>query len=142
MKKIFLALLLCAFFAGNAAAQIIRSVPYQKVIRPDYTLQNDFMHTPILEDGIYEMIVYYQSSTEHKSRYTLNVKIVHDNVVCIYFPDGGYVHTNSSRYVWRGGGIQWTMSPGSMGRMTDGTCGILLEYSDGFWQSFKMRFQL
>ena len=51
MKKILLALLLCAFFAGNAAAQTIRAVPYQKVIRRAYTLQNDFMLTPILVDG-------------------------------------------------------------------------------------------
>lgn len=143
MKKILLALFfsLC-FFAKSADAQTIRPSKYQKVIKPDYTLQNGFMHNAILEDGTYQMTVYYESSTEHRAKYTLNITIKNDNVVAIHFPEGGYVHPNSNRYIWRGGGIQWYMSPGSMGQMTEGKCGILLEYSDGYWQSFQMRFSL
>ena len=144
MKKLFYPLLFCAFlFVGfwKADAQIIRPSTYKKVLRPEYTIRG-FMDPVLLEDGVYKMTVYYESHTEYKTKYTLNVEIANDTVVCIYFPDGGYVHPNSRKYRWYGGGIQWYMSPGSMGMLNKGKCGIYLDYGNGQWQSFQMYFNL
>lgn len=64
---------------------------------------------------------------------------MNDNVVCIYFDDGGYLHngSNSSGYKWRGGGIQWNID--WHGNITGGRAEIMVQYPGNQYQLFTVR---
>ena len=51
-----------------------------------------------IDDGTYWATVYYESHTGYRANYKLAVKVRGDNVVTIYFENGGYLHPGSSNY--------------------------------------------
>jgi hypothetical protein len=95
----------------------------------------------VLDDGIYELPVSYVSHTGTRANYTLDIKIQSDQIVCIYFGNGGYVHTgyNNSGYVWSGGGIQWDVDYYN-GDIRGGKAIVQISYGSGEWQLFTIYF--
>lgn len=96
--------------------------------------------TVMLRDGVYTLPVHYKSYTGHEANYTLDVKIVRDEIVCIYFGNDGYVHSGSSKYSWKGGGIQWRVDYFS-GEVTSGRAEIMVLYKDSTYQLFTVYIQ-
>ena len=94
----------------------------------------------VLDDGVYELSVYCQTHTGLNRNYTLDVRIQNDKVVRIYFGNGGSVHSghNNSGYTWRGGGIRWNTD--WEGDITGGEAVIHVDYGNGQWQLFTIRF--
>lgn len=107
---------------------------------PFFNVTSRNLFEVILDDGIYEVQVEYQSHTQHRAVYKLMVKIQNDNITQIYFGDGGSVHTgyNNSGYTWRGGGIQWTRNWD--GTIIGGKAVIQITYTNSGWQLFTIRF--
>jgi hypothetical protein len=68
----------------------------------DYT---PFRTQKAIDDGIYESTVNYHSYTGYTATYILNVKVVDERVVVIYFGNGGSLHTgyNNEDYIYKGG---------------------------------------
>lgn len=64
-----------------------------------------FRANKAIDDGIYESTVDYYSYTGYTATYILNVKVVDERVVTIYFGNGGSLHTgyNNEGYVYKGG---------------------------------------
>ena len=94
----------------------------------------------ILDDGLYELTVEYQSNSTNYEIYTLEVRIKKDNITHIYFGNGGYVHNgwNNSGYTWSGGGIKWNVD--YYGNIISGKAVIQLNYGNGRWQLFTIKF--
>jgi hypothetical protein len=138
MKKLLLFIVIClGFHVVPAAAQVKGKVSYT----PFMPVTSRNLTDVILDNGVYELPVNYQSHTGEKSNYVLDVKIQNDNVVCIFFGNGGYVHNgyNSSGYTWRGGGIQWSVDWN--GNILSGVAIIQLYYDSGGYQLFTVRIE-
>lgn len=58
-----------------------------------------------IDDGYYETTVDYYSYTGYTATYILDVKVVDERVVAIYFSNGGSLHTgyNNEGYYYEGG---------------------------------------
>ena len=127
-------LLIIIFWLGILIAPTTAQVSYT----PFFPITTRNLNKIILNNGIYELPVQYDSNTGHKANYQLNVKIQNDNVVCIYFGNGGCVHSgyNNSGYSWRGGGIKWNTDWN--GNIRGGIAIIQVEYNDGRWQLFTI----
>ena len=128
----------------QASAQYVvgEDVLYRPLCRPPMfpvTYRN--LSYAILDDGVYELPVSYMSDTGHRAKYILDVKIQNDNVVCIYFGNGGYVHSgyNNSDYSWRGGGILWNVDWN--GNIISGEAIIQVDYNNGGYQLFTVRIE-
>jgi hypothetical protein len=131
MKRLFIIIFFClSIFTTSATAQ---------VYTPFFRTTTRNLSKVILQNGVYELPVHYESNTGHTTRYNLNVKIQNDNIVCIYFGNGGCVHSgyNNSGYTWRGGGIQWNTD--YYGNVNSGRAIIQIEYNDGRWQLFTIQ---
>ena len=104
----------------------------------DVTQRN--LQQVILDDGIYELAIECNSSTNSSARYLLDVAIKNDTVTHIYFDNGGYLHSgyNNSGYSWSGGGIKWYVD--YYGNITGGIAIIQVTYNNGRWQLFTIRF--
>ena len=92
----------------------------------------------IMDNGVYELNVDYSSNTGHRASYVLDVRVQNDKVICIYFNNGGYVHSgsNNSGYTWRGGGIRWNVD--YYGTIRSGKAVIQVNYKGGGWQLFTI----
>ena len=122
--------------SANAQSYNLPFVSYTPVF--DTTQRN--LRQVILDDGVYELVVEYQSHTSHSAQYVLDVRIQNDTVTAIYFDNGGSVHSgyNNSGYTWRGGGIRWRTD--YYGDITSGHAIIQVTYKSGGWQLFTKRF--
>lgn len=107
--------------------------------KPAHPVTSRNLEEIIIKDGLYEMNVNCRSSTGLDKNYILDVKITNDYVTYIYFGNGGSVHSgrNNSGYTWRGGGIRWTIEDGEI---TGGTAIMEVDYGEGQWQLFTIRF--
>lgn len=139
MRKLFL---LIIFFLGfQVLPTVAQVVGGYSVYTPYFSVTNRNLSDVILDNGVYELPVSYQSHTGQKSNYVLDVKIQNDNVVCIYFGNGGYVHSgyNNSGYSWRGGGIQWNVDWN--GNIISGHAIIQVTYDNGGYQLFTVKIE-
>lgn len=129
-------LLIIIFCLGIWIAPITAQVYYTPFFRT--TTRN--LNKTILDDGVYKLPVEYSSNTGHEATYILNVKIQNDNITCIYFDNGGLIHAgyNNSGYTWRGGGINWNTDWD--GNIQSGMAVIQINYNDGDWQLFTIKF--
>lgn len=135
MKKFFLLLVIClGIQVIPTSAQYIGYIPIFPV-----TSRN--LREVILDNGVYELPVSCQSHTGQRANYILDVKIQNDNVICIYFGNGGYVHRghNNSSYSWRGGGIEWDVD--WRGNIISGSAIIQIDYDNGKYQLFTIRIE-
>jgi hypothetical protein len=138
MRKLFLLLIFClGLQVVPTAAQVVGGIVYT----PNFSVTSRNLSDVILDNGVYELPVSYQSHTGQKSNYVLDVKIQNDNVVCIYFGNGGYVHSgyNNSGYSWRGGGIKWNVD--WSGNIISGHAIIQVTYDNGGYQLFTVRIE-
>lgn len=90
----------------------------------------------VLEDGVYEVVVEYESSSSHSATYKLDVYIKNDTVERIYFNNGGSLHSgyNNSDYTYRGGGIYFKTD--YEGNIIGGEAKIQVTYNNNTWQYF------
>ena len=137
LKSLLLGITLAIFATVTPVIAQIPLVSYTDVFE---TTQRNLRQV-ILDDGIYELVVDYESHTSHRTRYVLEVRIQNDNVTAIYFDNGGSVHSgwNNSGYSWSGGGIRWNTD--YYGNITSGYAVIQVTYQGGGWQLFTVRLQ-
>lgn len=58
------------------------------------TVQGQFVSYNQIENGNYEAVVYYSSTTGQKSTYELIVTVTNDVVTAIHFGNSGSVHSS------------------------------------------------
>lgn len=123
------------------ATPVMAQLPFGVSYTPRFDTTQRNLRQVILDDGIYELVVDYESNTSHRARYVLEVRIQNDNVTAIYFDNGGSVHSgwNNSGYIWSGGGIRWNTD--YYGDITSGYAVIQVTYQGGGWQLFTVRLQ-
>lgn len=117
---------------------LIAPTTAQGIYKPVVPTTSRNLNKIILDDGIYELPVQYVSNTSYNTSYKLKVKIQNDNIVCIYFDNGGYLHSgyNNSGYSWSGGGIRWNTDWN--GNIISGKAIIQIDYNDNRWQLFTI----
>ena len=135
MKSFLIGVIIAIFTTTPVIAQL-PFVSHTPVF--DTTQRN--LRQVVLDDDIYELIVECQSSSGSNAEYILDVRIQNDNITCIYFNNGGSLHSgwNDSGYTWSGGGIRWNMD--YYGDITSGRAIIQVSYNNGRWQLFTIRF--
>lgn len=135
MKKVLFTILVFVFIP-LVVLDAQSYIPPLASYTPSFPVSQRNIPDIILDDGVYEVVVEYQSNTEHQATYKLDVYIQNDTVVKIYFNNGGSLHSgyNNSGYTFRGGGI--TFSTDFQGNITSGTARIQVDYGNGQWQYF------
>ena len=105
---------------------------------PIFSVTSRNIRYQVLDNGVYELRVDYESSTSHSATYNLQVRIQNDTVTAIYFGNGGSVHSgqNDSGYDYRGGGIEFNVD--FLGEIKGGYARIQVTYPDGDWQLFTV----
>lgn len=131
MRRLFIIIFCLGVLSAPATAQMYYTPLHHTTTRN--------LNEVILDNGIYELPVQYESNTGHNATYVLNVKIQNDIITCIYFGNGGSVHAgyNNSGYTWSGGGIQWSID--WSGNIQRGIAIIQVVYNDGQWQLFTIQ---
>lgn len=102
------------------------------------TVQGQFVSYNQIENGNYEAVVYYSSTTGQKSTYNLVVTITNDAVTSIHFGNGGSVHSgfNNEGYTYSGGGLSFSRDYN--GNITGAFTTIKVTYSNGTIQYFQI----
>lgn len=91
-----------------------------------------------IENGNYEAVVYYSSTTGQKSTYNLVVTVTNDAVTSIHFGNGGSVHSgfNNEGYTYSGGGLSFSRDYN--GNITGASTTIKVTYPNGTIQYFQI----
>ena len=95
------------------------------------TVQGQFVSYNQIENGNYEAVVYYSSTTGQKSTYELIVTVTNDVVTAIHFGNSGSVHSgyNNSGYTYSGG--QLSFSRDYQGNITGASTTVKVTYPRG-----------
>ena len=94
------------------------------------TVQGQFVSYNQIENGNYEAVVYYSSTTGQKSTYELTVTVTNDVVTAIHFGN------NDSGYTYSGG--QLSFSKDYQGNITGASTTVKVTYSNGTTQYFQI----
>ncbi|QIK59897.1 hypothetical protein G7050_08675 [Dysgonomonas sp. HDW5A] len=94
-KQLYILLLWLCAYSVHAQGYI----PLPQFNYTPLDTQGHIIQSSVLENGNYiARVKYYNSNTNTESTYTLNVNIVNDKVVRIYFGNGGYIQVGSNNY--------------------------------------------
>ena len=93
-------------------------------------VQGQFVSYNQIENGKYEAVIYYSSTTGQKSTYELVVTVTNDVVTAIHFGNGGSVHSgfNNEGYTYSGG----------HGNITGASTTVKVTYPNGTTQYFQI----
>lgn len=102
------------------------------------TVQGQFVSYNQIENGNYEAVVYYSSTTGQKSTYELVVTVTNDVVTAIHFGNNGSVHSgyNNSGYTYSGGSL--TFSRDYNGNIISASTTVKVTYYNGTIQYFQI----
>lgn len=102
------------------------------------TAKGQYISYNQIENGEYEAIAYYSSSTGQKSTYQLTVTVISDAVTAIHFKNGGSVHSgfNNEGYTYSGGLLSF--SKGYNGKITGASTIVKITYTNGTTQYFQL----
>lgn len=136
MKK-FMLLVWLLFFFGNVEAQT-GGRSFFSAVRNPFATTNQQEELP---DGNYKSIVNYFSTTGHRATYELEVSVRRQQVVAIFFPNGGYIHNgrNNSDYTYTGGWLNCNRN--NYGEITEAYTTVEVTYSNGTKQTFFIELQ-
>jgi hypothetical protein len=101
-------------------------------------VQGQFVSYNQIENGKYEAVIYYSSTTGQKSTYELAVTVTNDVVTAIHFGNGGSVHSgfNNEGYTYSGG--QLSFSRDYHGNITGASTTVKVTYPNGTTQYFQI----
>lgn len=121
------------FYEKNSISFIIVPVYFTS-----NTSSRQFVSYNQIENGKYEAVIYYSSTTGQKSAYELVVTVTNDIVTAIHFGNGGSVHSgfNNEGYTYSGGHLSFSRD--HHGNITGASTTVKVTYPNGTTQYFQI----